>query len=139
MSAGKREKCQYIGVVKPHHWKKEVSEVQGEDRKKGINLRILSTLPISFRLLRVLIEQTGITHAAANRWNVRRIDILLEQSFPGDFGEPRVLHDVSRAADQVSKAMSEIGGDEFGEEILGVRVDVGRVFDAALEDVFVDF
>lgn len=50
-----------------------------------------------------------------------------------------MVHDVLAAAGQVAETLGQVGGDEAGEQVLRVRVDVGRVFDAAFEDVFVDF
>jgi len=50
-----------------------------------------------------------------------------------------MIHDILRSAMQITKTFGKILGDEFGEQILRVWVDVGRILDATFEDVFVDF
>jgi len=50
-----------------------------------------------------------------------------------------MVHYILAAAGQVAEALGQVGGDQAGEEVLSVGVDVGRVLDAAFEDVFVDF
>ena len=48
-------------------------------------------------------------------------------------------HHVPAASVQVTQPLREVVRDELAEQVLRVRVDVGRVLDAAFEDVFVDF
>lgn len=100
--------------------------------------RILARLTILLSLLRVLVEQASITDATLDRWHIRRIDILLGQALPSDFGEPRVVHDIAAATVQVTQTLGQIMCDELREQVLGVGVDVRRVLDSAFEDVLVN-
>lgn len=118
--------------------KRELSVLQRSDTTENQNLRIVAHASICFSLFRVLIEQTGITLATLDWRHIRSIYILLGQSLPGDFGEPRVLHDVFAATVQVSKTLGQIVGDEFAQKILSVGMDVRRVLDSATKNVFVN-
>ena len=94
---------------------------------------------VLLRLLGIFVELARIPDPALNRRHVRRVDILLRQSLPRDFREPSVIHHVLAPTVQVPQPFGQIGGDELVKQVLGVRVDVRRVFDATFEDVFVDF
>jgi hypothetical protein len=102
------------------------------------NLRIVAHASICFSLFWVLVEKTGITLTTLDWRHIRSIYILLCQSLPGDLGEPRVLHDILAATVQVSKTLGQVVGDEFAQQILSIRVDVGRVLDSAAKDVFIN-
>ena len=49
-----------------------------------------------------------------------------------------MVHNVLATAVQVAQALGEVGGDELLEQIVCIGMDVGRVLDSRLEDVFVD-
>jgi hypothetical protein len=102
------------------------------------NLRIITHASICFSLFRVLVEKTGITLATLDWRHIRSIYILLCQSLPSDFCEPRVLHDILAATVQVSETLGQVVGDEFAQQILSVRVDVGRVLYSSAKNVFVN-
>jgi hypothetical protein len=102
------------------------------------DLRIFSSLPVCFCLFRVLVELTRIANTSANRWHIRRIDVLLLQPFPRHFREPRVVHDVLAAAVEIAKSLSQIGCNEFLKQVLRIGVDVRRVLDPPFQNVFVD-
>jgi hypothetical protein len=102
------------------------------------NSRIFTRQPILFRLFGVLVEQARITNAALDRRHVRRVNVLLGQTLPRHLGKPRVVHDITAATVQVAQTLGQVVCDEFGEQVLRVWVNVRRVLDAALEDVFVN-
>lgn len=86
---------------------------------------------IGLRLLGVLVEQTRVTHAALDGRHVGRVNVLLLQTLPRDLCEPRVLHNILAATVQITQPFGQILCDELREQVLGVRVDVRRVLDAA--------
>lgn len=106
--------------------------------RRTLHARVVSCLTVCFRLFWILIELAGVAHAGSHRGHIGRIDVLLLQPVPRDFCEPRMVHDVLAAAVEVAEALGEIRSDELLEEIMCVWVDVWRVLDPRLEDVFVD-
>jgi hypothetical protein len=103
-----------------------------------LDARVVTSLPVGFRLFWILIELAGVAYACAHRRHVWRVNVLLLEAVPRYFGEPRVVHDVFAAAVQIAQALGQVGGDEFLQQVVRVWVDVGWVFDARLEDVFVN-
>jgi hypothetical protein len=112
--------------------------VRRSDADEKQNLRIITHASICFSLFRVLVEKTGITLTTLDWRYIRSIYILLCQSLPSDLCEPRVLHDILAATVQVSETLGQVVGDEFAQQILSVRVDVGRVLYSAAKNVFVN-
>jgi len=49
-----------------------------------------------------------------------------------------MVHDIAAATVQVTQTLGQVVCDEFGEQVLRVRVNVRWVLDTTLEDVFVD-
>lgn len=107
--------------------------------RRTLHARVVACLTVCLRLLWILIKLAGITHASSDRWYVGRINVLFLQAVPCDLCEPRVVHDILAAAVQVAEALGEVGGDELLQQVVGIGMDVGRVLDPRLEDVFVDF
>lgn len=105
---------------------------------RTLHARVVACLTVCFRLFWILIELAGVAHAGAHWGNVWRVNVLLLQPVPRDLGEPRVVHNVLAAAVQVAESLGQIGRDELLQQVMGVGVDVGRILDARLEDVFVD-
>lgn len=101
--------------------------------------RVVASLAIRLRLFRVLVELAGVADTSTDRWHVRRVNVLFLQPVPRYLCEPGMVHYVLAAAVQVAKSLGQVGGDELLQQIMRVGVDVRRVFDARLEDVFVDF
>jgi hypothetical protein len=106
--------------------------------RRTLHARVITSLTVCLRLLWILIELAAVAHAGAHRRHVGRVNVLLLQPVPRDLGEPRVVHDVLAAAVEVAEALGQVGGDELLQQVVGVRVDVWRVLDPRLEDVFVD-
>ena len=100
--------------------------------------RIGAPVAILFRLLRVLVELTGIADAALDGRHVRRVNVLARQTFPGHLGKPWVVHHVLGPAVQVPQALGQVRRDQALEEVLCIRVDVRRVLDPAFQDVLID-
>ena len=103
------------------------------------HLRVVAQLAIGLRLLRILVEQACVTHTSSDWRNVGCVNILPGKALPGDFCEPRVLHDVLASAVKIAKSLGQVVCDELAEEILRIRVYVWWVLDPASEDVLVDF
>lgn len=103
-----------------------------------LHARVITGLTVRLRLLRILIELAGVAHAGSDGGHVWRVNVLLLQSVPRDFCEPRVVHDVLAAAVEVAQALGQVRGDELLEQVVRIGVDVGRVLDPRLEDVLVN-
>jgi hypothetical protein len=106
--------------------------------RRTLHARVVACLTVCFRLLRILIELAGIADTRADRGHVGRVDVLLLQPVPGHLGEPGVVHNVLAAAVEVAEPLGEVRRDELLQQVVGVGVDVWRVLDPRLEDVFVD-
>ena len=102
------------------------------------NLRVVTHLTIGLGLLWVLVEKTCVTDTSSYGGYIRRINVLSCQTLPGDFSKPWVLHDVFAAAVQVSQSLSKVVGDELGQEILSVWMDIWRELDSTTQNVLVD-
>lgn len=103
------------------------------------NLRVLASLTVLFGLLRVLVEQAGITNAALDRRHIWRVDVFLGQTLPSHFSEPGMIHHVATTAVQVAQTLGQVMCNELGEQVLCIGMDVRRILDATFEDVLIDF
>jgi len=102
------------------------------------NLRVVTHLTIGLSLLGIFVEQTGITDTSSYWWDIRCVNVLPCKTLPGDFGKPRVLHDIFAATVQVTQSLGKIMGDELGQEILGVWMNIRRELDSTAQDVLVN-
>lgn len=101
--------------------------------------RVLAGLTVLLGLLRVLVEQAGITDTALDRRHIRRVDVFFSQTLPSHFGEPGMIHHVATTAVQVAQTLGQIMCDELGEQVLCIRMDVRWILDATFQDVLIDF
>jgi hypothetical protein len=106
--------------------------------RRTLHARVVPCLTVCFRLLWILIELASVTDASSDRGHVGRVNVLLLQPVPRNLREPRMVHNVLAAAMEIAKSFSKIRGNELLQEVMRIGVDVGRVFDARFEDVFVD-
>ncbi len=107
--------------------------------RRTLHARVIAILTVCLRLLRVLVKLAGITHTGSDWRHIGRINILLLQPIPSDFSKPRVVHHILAAAVKIAEALGEVRSDELLEQVMSIWVDVRRVLDSRLEDIFVDF
>jgi hypothetical protein len=106
--------------------------------RRTLHARVITGLTICLRLLWILIELAGVTDASAHRGHVWCVNVLLLQPVPRDLREPWMVHHVLAASVEIAESLGQVRGDELLQQIVRVWVDVWRILDPRLEDVFVD-
>ena len=122
------KKCPYLGMVSLFVVSSWVT----------CDLRIITLFAVLLSLLGILVKLASISSTSFDWWHIRCINVLLDQSLPGDLGKPRVVLDILTTTMEIAQSLGQVCCNELHKQILSIVVDVWRIFDSALEDVLVD-